>query len=79
MIVNPDKFQVLLIDKGNQDHTNEVVQRKIVTEKARTKLTIFFKYVLRKQKQKVKPTFYRDVLVFFTIKDIKMVCVLTPY
>ena len=26
MIVNADKFQVLLIDKRKQDHTNEVVQ-----------------------------------------------------
>ena len=26
MIVNVDKFQVLLIDKRKQDHTNEVVQ-----------------------------------------------------
>ena len=48
-------------------------------EKARTKLAIFLKFVLRKQKEKIKPTFYQDALVFFTFKDIKMVCVLKKW
>ena len=49
------------------------------SEEARTKLTIFLKCVLRKQKEKIKPGFYQNVLVFFSFKDIKMVCGLIPY
>ena len=51
----------------------------IVIEGVRTKLIIFLNCVLRKQKERIKPAFYQDVLVFFTFKDIKMICVSTPY
>ena len=35
----------------------------------------FFKCVLRKQNEKIKHAFYQDMLVFFTFKNIKKVCV----
>ena len=49
----------------------------IVVEGARTKL--FFNCVLRKREERVEPAPYQDVLVFYALGDIKMVCVLTPY
>ena len=31
------------------------------------------------KKEKIEPASYQDLLIFYTFKDTKMACVLTPY